>query len=192
MASHLILLLSVGALCFGASTVSARNINITLLDNCRDLVDESPVVYITDVSYHIAEEDGLCDKVHTTIAVTTRDPSPLLLIMTLYKCEEVNMEGPCLSNPTIHEEILTCERLMSDYDGPWGMFTTVMEDEFKCGRRIGEMQLEFARLRVEHLLKYLDVYDATYNTFRLKMYFQSTSTEKVRGCGELDFTLNAL
>lgn len=187
MNSHL--LLAVAALCLGASTVSARNINITMLANCRDMATD-PVAYFTAVDYHYSDEDGLCDQVHADVVITTRDPSPLNLYMTLFKCEEKGMTVPCEQNPTEHEELMTCERLMNDDSGPWHMFTSVMEDDFKCGRKMGTIKLEFARLRLEHLMKYLDVYDSKYNSFSLKMNFFSTSTNLVRGCGELDFTLN--
>lgn len=176
-------------LCFGASTVSARRVNITFLDNCSDLGDEKPVVYLYNVKYHIDSEDGLCDIVHTHLNITTLDPDPLELEMTLYKCTESNMEEPCKNNPTVHEELLTCERLMNDDSGPWHMFTSVMEDDLKCGKKMGEFELSFARLRLEHLMKYLDVYDAEFNTFRLKMYFKSVKEQALRGCGELDFAL---
>lgn len=186
---NVFLILSVGLLCFGASSVSARLINITYLNNCQDLGDEKPTVYVTDVDYHISETDGLCDMVHTTLHITTLDPEPLELDMTLYKCEESNMKEPCVANPTVHGELLDCERLKNDDSGPWHMFTSVMDDEYKCGNKLGELKLEFARLKLEHLIKYLDVYDANFNTFRLKMYFKSTATNALRGCGEIDFTL---
>lgn len=179
-------------LCFGASSVSARRINITMLDNCRDLGDEKPQAYLTKVSYHIDPEDGLCDKVHCTLKIETLDSSDLELFIELFKCEGIGMDTPCNDAPTTHTELLTCERLMNDDSGPWHMFTSVMEDDTKCGKKTGEFELEFMRLRLEHLVKYLDVYDSTYNTFRLKMYFKSTGTNALRGCGELDFTLLAI
>lgn len=66
---NVFLILSVGLLCFGASSVSARLINITYLNNCQDLGDEKPTVYVTDVDYHISETDGLCDMVHTRLCI---------------------------------------------------------------------------------------------------------------------------
>lgn len=158
------------------------------MGNCQD-VSEEPAVYFGDVTYHISEVDGLCDQAHIALIITTIDPAPLQMTMTLFKCEESNMAGPCLGNPTMHEELLDCERLKNDDSGPWHMFTSVMEDDYTCGLKNGEIQLEFARLKLEHLIKYLDVYDKTFNTFRLKMYFKSTSTDSLRGCGELDFSL---
>lgn len=175
-------------LCLGAQSVSARLINITYLNNCQDMT-EQPVVYVKDIEYHISEADGTCDMVHTTLMITTRDPSPLMLTMTLYKCEDSNMATSCMGSPTEHEELLDCDRLKNDDSGPWHMFTNAMPEEYKCGNKEGELKLDFARLKLEHLIKYLDVYDKTYNTFRLKMNFISTGTNSLRGCGELDFAL---
>lgn len=175
------------AIWLSASCVSARRINITMLDNCRDMT-ELPAAYLQNVSYHYDPEDGLCDQVHGDIVITTLDMDNFELIMTLYKCEEKNLDTLCTSNSVTHIEVLDCHRLMNDDSGPWHMFTQAMEGG-QCGEEIGVFGMTFARLRVEHLMKYLDIYDATYNSFRLVMNFMSTSNLKTRGCGELDFTL---
>lgn len=179
-------------LSFGSQSVSARLINITYMGNCQDMGGEVPTVFVTDVDYHISEVDGTCDKVHTTMKITTNDPSPLVLTLTLYKCEASKMNGPCLNNPSDHEEYLTCERLKNDDSGPWHMFTSAMPKGYECGDKEGEFKLEFARLRLEHLIKYLDVYDSNMNTFRLKMLVRNSGTNILRGCGELDFALLAM
>lgn len=175
--------------CFCGSPVSARRVNITYLGNCQDLDTSAATVFLRDVDYHLAD-DGTCDIVHGKLDVTTVDADPIELVMTLFKCPEANMATACSLNPTVHEELLNCDRLMNDDSGPWHMFTSAMDDG-QCGDKIGLFTLSFARLRLEHLMKYLDVYDADYNTFRLKMFFKSTMTNTVRGCGELDFTLQA-
>lgn len=185
------IVISVFAVAAVASSVAARRVNITLLDNCQDLdPHEKPTAYLTTIDYHI-DEGGYCDIVHGNVAVTSVDTDPLELNMTLYKCEEPGMKTPCMESPTYHIESLDCERLMNDTSGPWHMFTSGM-DEGQCGDLIGNFPLSFARLRLEYLMKYLDVYDASWNTFRLKMYFESTRDKIIRGCIELDFELMAL
>ena len=164
-----------------------RLVNITTLDNCQDEPSNTATVFVRDVSYHVTE-DGTCDIVHCSIDVTTVDTEPLELEMTLFKCPERGMTGPCLANPTKHDELLDCDRLMNDDSGPWHMFTSAMEDG-QCGDKVGVFGMSFARFKLEYLMKYLDVYDASFNTFRLKMKFMSTQTKRMRGCGELDFTL---
>lgn len=181
-------LISVFTVAAVTSSVAARRVNITVLDNCKDLdPHEKPSAYLTAVDYHI-DEGGYCDIVHGNVAITTVDPEPLLLNMTLFKCEELGMKEPCLGSPTYHIESLDCERIMNDTSGPWHMFSSGM-DSGQCGDLIGHFPLSFARLRLEYLMKYLDVYDALWNTFRLKMYFESTRDNVVRGCLELDFEL---
>lgn len=173
---------------FFFSPTSARRVNITYLDNCKDEDSKKAAVFVRDIDYHVLE-DGSCDIVHCKVEITTLDPEPLNLLMTLFKCSQTDMGAPCQANPTNHEEMLNCDRLMNDDSGPWHMFTSAMEGG-QCGDKIGVFGMSFARLRLEHLMKYLDVYDANYNTFRLKMNFMSTMTNQVRGCGELDFTLS--
>lgn len=170
------------------SSVAARQVNITYLDNCVGEDSHTATVFLRDVVYHILE-DGSCDIVHSRVDIQTVDADPYELVMTLYKCEQSNMKEPCLDNPTVHEEMLNCDRLMNDASGPWHMFTSAMEGG-QCGDVVGIFEMSFARLKLEHLIKYLDVYDANFNTFRLKMYFKSTLTQQLRGCGELDFTLS--
>lgn len=183
------LVLLVIVLC--GSKVSGRQVNITYLGNCQDIdVKGEATVFLRNVDYHITD-DGTCDIVHGQLDITTVDAEPVELVMSLFKCQEKNMATPCTLNPTVHEELLNCDRLMNDDSGPWHMFTSAMDDG-QCGDKIGLFVLSFARLRLEHLMKYLDVYDADYNTFRLKMLFTSTLTNTVRGCGELDFSLLAL
>lgn len=186
MSPNLGLVLAVFACC-ALTTVSARRVNITFLDNCQDHMDKNPTAFVQDVSYHF-EEDGTCDQVHTDLHVITVDEEPLELILTLYKCEQLGMGTACVDNPVVHEELLDCHRLLHDDSGPWHMFTSSMK-EGQCGDKIGVFQLSFARLRLEYLMKYLDVYDSNFHTFRLQMYFKSTLTKSLRGCGELDFEL---
>lgn len=185
---QLLVVVVIATLCFGASSVSARLVNISYLNNCQDLGDEKPVVYVTEVGYHI-DDAGYCDSVKMTLKITTLDPEPIEMIMTLFKCEGEDMGSLCRDNPTEHTEMLTCDRLLNDDSGPWHMFTSVMEADQVCGKQVGEFELQFARLRLEHLMKYLDVYDSTFKSFRLKMYFKSTMTNELRGCAELDFNL---
>lgn len=174
--------------CFQSSLVSARQINITYLENCKDVDSHTATAYLREVDYHITE-DGTCDIVHCKVEFTTLDTEPYALVMSLFKCPEAFMKTSCLDNPTIHEELLDCERLMNDDSGPWHMFSSAL-DGGQCGDQIGMFEMNFARLRLEHLIKYLDVYDANFNTFRLKMNFKSTLTGQVRGCADLDFTLS--
>lgn len=184
------LLILAALICCSIGGATARRVNITYLDNCQDMGNEEPLVYLTHVDYHIDEEQ-MCDMVHAGLKVTTIDTEPTLLTMTLFKCEEAKMTTSCKENPVVHEELLDCYRLLHDDSGPWHMFTSAM-DEGQCGDQIGVFPLSFARLRLEHLMKYLDVYDATWNTFRLEMYFKSTKENAMRGCGELDFVLMAV
>lgn len=189
MAFNNALLIGLAFVCaFGSAT--ARRVNITYLDNCQDMGGEQPLAYLTHVDYHI-DEDQLCDMVHAGLKITTVDTEPLLLKMTLFKCEDAGMPNSCKENPMVHEEFLDCHRLLHDDSGPWHMFTSAM-DEGQCGDVIGEFPLSFARLRLEYLIKYLDVYDAAWNTFRLEMYFKSTKENAMRGCAELDFVLLAV
>lgn len=177
----LVALLSIGG-------TFARQVNITYLDNCPGAgANGDATVYVTDVNYHFME-DGTCDIVHSMIHITTVDTEPIALEMTLYKCPGLNLNGPCLESPTVHEELLDCDRLMNDDSGPWHMLTSAMDDG-QCGDKTGSFPMNFARFKLEYLMKYLDVYDANFNTFRLKMNFKSTLTNTLRGCGELDFTL---
>lgn len=178
-------------LVFQCSSIDARRINITNLDNCRHLVDERAVVYATKVDYHVSEEDGLCDQVHMRLKIETVDPADLHLMMTLYKCEEATPAEFCSSNPTFHEEYLDCTRLIEDDTGPWHMFTSAMDPDYTCGKKSGEIEMTFMRFKLEHLMKYLDIYDSSYSHFRLKMYFKSTGTNALRACGDLDFSLLA-
>lgn len=174
--------------CFGSTSVFARTVNITFLDNCSDLDNEKPTAYLDKVDYHYADGDGTCDQVHGDLHVITVDEEPLELFMTLFKCDDPNMGSNCRDNPDNHEELLDCHRLMNDDSGPWHMFTSAME-EGQCGDKVGVFTLTFARLRLEHLIKYLDVYDKSFHSFRLRMYFKSTMTKSLRGCAELDFQL---
>lgn len=174
-------------ICALLNSASARQVNITYLNNCKDQDSHTATAYLRDVDYHITD-DGTCDIVHSKVEITTVDTEPYMLVMTLYKCPGY-LTTPCLDSPTTHEELLDCDRLMNDDSGPWHMFTSAMEGG-QCGDAVGMFGMSFARLKLEHLIKYLDVYDANYNSFRLKMNFKSTSTGQVRGCGDLDFTLS--
>lgn len=116
------------------SHTSARLINITYLDNCHD--DHSPgsTVFVRNVDYHYGD-DGMCDMVHADLDVQTVDMEPLELVMTLYKCTEIEKIDSCFENPTYHDELLDCERLTNDSSGPWHMITAAMDDG-KCGEKV--------------------------------------------------------
>lgn len=174
--------------CLNLPGATARHINITFFDNCPDT---NAPVSVRDIKYHFSDEDGLCDRVHATVDIATIDTEPYLLNMTLYRCADVNLVEPCLSDPMSFTELLDCDRLWNDENGPWSMIAYSM-DGGVCGDATGVFSMTFARLKVEHLMAYLDIHDDTYNFFKMKLDFQSTLTSETRACSEWDFALIAV
>lgn len=184
----LVLAATVCVLVFGqlATPVAARHVNISLLANCDDTIDHAPV-YLTKVWYEMGPEN-LCDTIHATFHVATIDLAPNELSMVLYKCPGGHIEDPCFDNPTEHVEHLDCDRFVNDDTGPWHMFSSSMSGSH-CGDEMGDFELNTSRLRIEYLIKYLDIHDDDYHRFRLRMYFRSTGTDEARGCAHVDFYL---
>lgn len=172
--------------CLSSGAVEARQVNLTNMNNCREYGISSPV-HLTSLRYDVNPETGLCDMIHGEFTVMTVDTAPTHLIMTLFKCP-ADSEGSCESNPTTHEEHIDCERFVSDDSGPWHMFSSSMSGS-KCGEETGQFSLDYSRLKVEHLINYLDIHDDQFSKFQLKMNFLSTATGTPRGCAEIEFNL---
>lgn len=178
-------LLILPLIAFFAGT-EARQVNLTRLDNCEEYGQTAPV-HLTSVRYDINPDTGVCDVIHGEFSVKTIDTAPKVLFMTLFKCAP-DSTGKCLANPTTHEEAMDCKRFVEDDAGPWHMFSSSMSGS-KCGEEMGEFTLDYSRLKVEHLINYLDIQDDQYSRFMLKMNFMSTTTQESRGCGEVEFNL---
>lgn len=168
------------------ATVAARVINITHLFNCEDTAFDAPV-HLTEITYEL-DADKLCDTVHGKFDVKSVDTMPKELLMVLYMCEGGSIEEPCLQNPTEHSETIDCERFVTDDSGPWHMFAVGMKGT-KCAEEVGSFELFYSRLKLDHLIKYLDIHDDQYTRFRLRMYFGSQQTGMARGCANVDFNL---
>lgn len=164
-----------------------RVLGITNVENCREFESEA-VVQLQKVTYHVDPETGVSDTVHGEFNVRAGDTQPRILTMTLFKCADPTSTEVCLSNPTVREEVLGCDRLIGDETGPWAMFSQAIAGS-NCGKEVGVFSMDYSTLRLNNIINYLDIHDTDFGRYRMRMYFHSTQTDSIRACVDLDFRL---
>lgn len=165
---------------------SLHLVNLTSLTACDD-PGMDPAGYITESRPEINPDNGLIVAFHAKFNFTRVLSGPRTLRMTFFKCAKDTM-GPCNENPTVHEEVLDCLRFTEDASGPWHMFSTAMSGS-KCGDVVGQFTLDFSALKIDHLVKYLDVDDEQFRRFRLKTHFIDIDSGDDVGCNDIQFDL---
>lgn len=173
------------------NTCSAnRVLNLTNLENCKEFGDE-PTVLLKGVTYHVIPETGISDTVHGEFIVKSGEHFERKLTLTLFKCS-ANPQATehCQENPTYHEEILSCDRLIGDSSGPWAMFSEAIAGA-NCGKDEGVFSMDYSTLKLDNIIKYLDIYDSEFGRFRMRMHFWSVRGNSLRACTDLDFTLTS-
>lgn len=173
-------------LCISSAATAERLVNLTHLDNCEEH-GQTKTAHLTSVSYEINSNTGMCNTIHGKFRVKNIDTNPRILIIKFFKCPADNM-GPCNSNPIVHEESMDCKRFVEDDSGPWHMFSSSMSGS-KCGEAAGDFTLDYSSLKLEHLVKYLDLNDRTYSRFRLVMDYIDAKTRETWGCSDIHFDL---
>lgn len=162
-------------------------LTITNLENCQEYGDAAAVT-MTTVEYHKDPVTGTSPTVHGTFLVKSGDFKPRILTITLYKCKDPASNEPCQENPVVYEETLDCDRLIGDDSGPWAMFSRAIARS-NCGQSTGEFSMDYSTMKLQHLMKYLDIHDNEWGRYRLRIYFHSTQTNSIRACFDLDFKL---
>lgn len=107
--------------------------------------------------------------------------------MKVFKCPADSV-GPCTSNPIVHQELVDCKRFIEDDSGPWHMFSSSMSGS-KCGEAMGEFTFDFSSLKMEYLVKYLDLDDRSYSRFHIQMDVIDAITNELWSCGDMHFDL---
>lgn len=179
------LVLIIGLVLCGTCAESLHLVNLTGLSNCAD-EGLNPVAFLTEVRQEINPDNGICDAIHGKYNFTKVVPGTRVMQITVYKCP-MEPKGPCTENPTFHEELLDCNRLLEDDSGPWHMYTSAMSGS-KCGEEIGEFTLDYSSLRIDHLVKYLDIDDDVYRRFSMRTH-TFLETKEVVACVDMDFDL---
>lgn len=183
-----LLLSSLLAALLVTSAVQAnRVLTITNLQNCPEFLDDV-VVLLGPITYHTDPETNARDTVHGEIEVKRGgDNLTRILTMTLYKCPDPSSDEPCLSNPTVDVENITCHRVVNDDSGPWNLFSNAVQKMGSCGEDVGVFSLEYSTLKLQSIINYLDPHDTDFGRYRLRMHYHSTQTNSVRFCMDMDF-----
>lgn len=178
--------LALFALCLSCVSTEARTVNLTHLDNCLQH-GQSRNAHLISVSYELDADTGICNTIHAKFNVTEIDTNPRIWKMTIFKCP-ADTTGFCNSNPTTHEELVDCKRFIEDDSGPWHMFSSSMSGS-KCGEAIGTFSLDYSSLKLDHLVKYLDLDNRDYSRFRIEMDVLDAYSRETWTCGDMHFDL---
>lgn len=161
-------------------------INLTRMANCDELT-EKPIAYVIEARPEMDPVTNLIKAYHAKFNWTKVDTGPRIVTMIIFKCPKGSM-GSCISNPTVHQETLSCKRFMEDDSGPWHMYSSSMSGS-KCGDEVGTFSFDFTSLKIDHLIQYLDVNDEQFRRFRINIIFESVETLATIACGHLEFEL---
>lgn len=162
---------------------AARHVNITHFDNCEEFGKTVPM-YFTDVSHWVDNATGVFNTVHGNLNVTIPSMAGIYA-MTISKCGQ-NTTGACTSNSVVVEEPIDCERFRHDDSGPWHMFSSSNANS-TCFEKAGIYSIDYTSLKLEHLVRYLDIHDDEFPRFRIRIHFITPKTRQTLACFNMDF-----